>query len=126
MSSQNESLVAGDVVVYEQDESFCRETLTVKDGETIVIGEAMKDEGGGVYVATAAADAEVIALEAASPSGANGEAVCLTRNAIVNSDNVTVASGTVAELAAALKDVDATTGYGRILVRTGPTFTTLN
>jgi len=125
MASQNEGLKIGDVVKYEQDPTFSRETLVILDGETIVVGEALKNNGSDKYVATAAADAEVIALEAASPSGADGAAVCLVRNAVVDSANVTVASGTVADLAAALAVVNATSGFGRIIVRTGPTYTTL-
>ena len=80
---------------------------------------------GGV-ASGAGKEARVICLTASSPSGTDGSAVCLVRNAVVDQAKLTIAnSGVVANVTAALKDVDATTGYGRIIVRTGPTYTTL-
>lgn len=121
--AQTKTLEAGDVIVYEQDSRFSRETLVVKDGETLVVGETCMLDTGKVVTATATNE-EMICLEAASPSGADGAAVFLVRNAVVDSNNLTMA-GTASQAEAALKDVDATTGYGRIIVRTGPTYTTL-
>lgn len=124
--AQNESLVIGDVVKWEEGQMFSRETLTVKDGESLVLGEAFALDTGKVVALTGDATGAVgVILEAAAPSGADGEAVCLVRNAVVDSANVTLAAGNATELEAALKDVDETTGYGRIIVRTGPTYTTL-
>lgn len=90
-------------------------------------------EDGGVYSGTHlsrttyAEQAGVIALEACAESS-DASRVFLVRNAIVDASNVTGQSSDINKRLAepkAADDFENQAGYGNIIVRTGPTYTTL-
>jgi len=87
MTEQNEKIYAGDVVVWEEEFGYCREVLTITDGEVVVPGSLLDESGGDYVVATTAAAIAAIALEYASPEGETADIVCLVRGpAIVSPD----------------------------------------
>ena len=86
---------------------------------------------GGIAVdrSTVAEKPSLILLEAASPSGSDGAALCLVRNAIVDASNLTGSDSDIVNRLAESKQADNNengAGYGLIIVRSGPTYTTLN
>ena len=86
---------------------------------------------GGIIVnrTTVAEKPSLILLEASSTSGSDGEALCLVRNAVVDASNLTGSDSDIVKRLAESKQADNKengAGYGLIIVRSGPTYTTLN
>jgi len=121
MSSSTQLTDLNDLVKMEGDLRFSRENLTITDGQTIVVGALLEASGSNYVVCTTGASAAAVALEAAAPSGADGIAVGMVRHGIVAYDAIDWGALDAAGKTAAIAALKAL----GILVRTGPTYTTL-
>jgi hypothetical protein len=122
--AQTELKKIGDVVVEEALEisAYCRETVTIKDGETVVLSALLETSSAKYIVCTSGNQCAGIALQAAAPSGADGTGLAMLRGpAVVNRDGIDFGALNTANITnaiAALKALD-------ILVRSSVTETTL-
>ena len=118
----SEGKKAGDVVRYEAPALYSREQVTIPAGETVVIGSLLEVSGDNHVVCTTGASAAGIALTAASPGqGESAQVPMLRRHAVVDRAGIDFGGLDAAGITAAIA---ALLALG-ILVRTGPTYTTL-
>lgn len=122
-ADQNEGKTVGDVVVAEVLPGFeySRETSTITDGEDVNVGTILELSGAEYIVCTTGANAVRVAIEEANPSGTTGAAVSMVRTSIIDYANVDWGTLNAAGKLAAVAALEAL----GILVRTGPTYTTL-
>ena len=128
MATQNETKRVGDVVIGEALDSiaYSEETKTILSGQTFVMGALGQNSGGKQIVCTTGANCNGIMLDdnPYQPSGADGSAVFAVRGPMVVNyaglDWGTLGTADKTAAIAALAALD-----GAILVRTGPTLSTL-
>ena len=121
---QNELNRVGDLIVGEVLDpiAYCEQTLTVLDGQKFVLGALGQNSGGKQIVCTTGANCNGIILEPATPSGADGAAVFMTKGpAVVNYAAINFGGLSTADKSAAV----AALLVLNIEVRVGPTIVTL-
>lgn len=126
MASQNEIAVVSDVLKWETDSRFCRETITTKidagETEDWAVGQVLQVDTGEYKKCIAGSSAAAILLEkipfATIVAGTSSAVVLLRGPAIVDKAGLVVLSAQEVTAIVALEALE-------ILTRTGPTYTTL-
>lgn len=104
MALQTQSTYPSEIVKFMVDQNYCVEKHVVTDGQTLEIGDICETASSKKIIVATAGNADSICLEAASPSGADGEALFLMRGpAIVIKGELDYNSVTEATADAALE-----------------------